>query len=249
MLVFLPPLAYLTIGERLDRFGWAAVLVIVAGIVFLQLQRFDRTAAGALGRSLATPAISLALLAALVAAGYTVWDKRAVQLLSPVTYFAAYTVLVGIGYGLLLRRQVAGAEARAEWRRHWRPILEVAVLNSASYLLALAALRTGKASLVIALRQLSIPAGACLGWWLLGKTLPPPRRLGSPWWSLAACCCRWRAEAGQASPGRRLRGYVVAHQGLARGVDVGRRHGPPRRRLEIDQPCCGQSATTLESVR
>lgn len=119
-----------------------------------------------------------AILAALVAACYTVWDKRAVQTLSPLTYFTAYTVLVGAAYVMMLRRSVPAAALRDAWRLEWKVSAQVAVLNTASYMLALTALQTGKASYVIALRQSSIAAGAMLGWWLLRETVPASRRVG-----------------------------------------------------------------------
>jgi uncharacterized membrane protein len=168
VLLFLPPLAFMWIGERLDAAGWAAILLIVAGIGLLQMPVHAV-------RGLAT---AYALLAAFVAACYTIWDKRAVQVLSPLLYFATYTVIVGIAYGLLVYRSGGGAGVRDAWRQHRTTIVLVAVLNSSSYLLALAALQTGKASYVIALRQLSIAGGALLGWWLLNEPVPAWRRAG-----------------------------------------------------------------------
>jgi drug/metabolite transporter (DMT)-like permease len=178
ILAFLPPLAYVTVGERLDAVGWMGLAAIVAGIACVQLPSFDAGAVRAWGRSLRAPATAYALFAALVAACYTVWDKRAVQVLSPLSYFAAYTVLVAAVYGAVLRAQAPAGALGGAWRAHRGPIVQIAVLNSGSYLLALAALQTGKASYVIALRQLSIAAGALLGWRLLGEVLAPPRRVG-----------------------------------------------------------------------
>jgi len=119
-------------------------------------------------------AVIACLLAAFAAACYTVWDKRAVTLLPPLTYFAAYTVLVGIAYAALLDRR----DVERAWREERATIVQVAVLNSGSYMLALLALQTGKASYVIALRQLSIAGGAVLGAWLLGEILPRRRQVG-----------------------------------------------------------------------
>ena len=167
MLVFLPPLAFLTLGERLDATGWIAIALIVAGIGVMQGRALPRG-----------PAMIYALLAALVAAGYTAWDKRAVQLLPPLTYFAAYTVLVGMAYAAVLQQSSSAGAAAAVWRDARPTIVLVALLNSGSYLLALFALQDGKASYVIALRQLSIAGGALLGGWLLHETIPPRRQAG-----------------------------------------------------------------------
>lgn len=168
MLMFLPPLAFLTIGESLQPLGWAAIIVIVTGIVALRGN----------GSALSAAATSYALLAALTAACYTIWDKHAIQILSPLSYYAAYTVIVGIAYGLVLLRTAESAELRTVWRSDWKVITQVGALNSGSYLLTLAALQTGQASYVIAIRQLSIAVGALLGWRLLGEPLPPLKRTG-----------------------------------------------------------------------
>jgi len=178
MLVFVPPFAAFAIGERLDPAGRVAIAIIVAGIVLLPARGFGAAAIREYGRAVAAPATLFSLGAALFAACYTVWDKQAVQVLSPLGYFAGYTVLLGVVYaGLLLRSLSPSGIARA-WRAHRGATLQIAALNSASYLLALVALQGGKASYVIALRQLSIAGGALLGHWLLGEELPGPRVAG-----------------------------------------------------------------------
>jgi drug/metabolite transporter (DMT)-like permease len=167
MLAFVPPLAFVVFGERLDAMGWFAIAIIVGGIALLHGRAVSRT-----------PAPLFALLAALAAAAYTVWDKRAVQVLSPLTYFAAYTVLVGVAYAGVIRRWAPRGAALHAWRSERGAIVAVALLNSASYLLVLIALQEGKASYVIALRQLSIAAGALLGAGFLHEVIPTRRRVG-----------------------------------------------------------------------
>ena len=88
------------------------------------------------------------------------------------------TVMLGLAYGGALPALVKTDLLFREWRIHRRVILLVATLNIGSYLLTLTALRTGQASYVIALRQLSIAAGALLGWRLLREAVPAPRRVG-----------------------------------------------------------------------
>ena len=176
MLLFLPPLAFLTIGERLSVLGWTALTLIVAGIAMLQIPSFSVATLVKFGDQIHPSATAYALLAAFVAACYTVWDKRAIQVLSPLTYFAAYTVILGIVYALVLALMTRAQSLSKVWRGEWKIITQVAVLNIGSYLLALVALQTGQASYVIALRQLSIAVGAILGWRLLGESFPQPRR-------------------------------------------------------------------------
>lgn len=178
MLLFLPPLAFLTIGERLSVLGWTALTLIVAGIAMLQIPSFSLASLVRFGGEIHSTATAYALLAAFVAACYTVWDKRAIQVLSPLTYFAAYTVILGIVYAFVLPLMTRAQTLSKVWRGEWKIITQIAVLNTGSYLLALIALQTGQASYVIALRQLSIAVGAMLGWRLLGESFPQPRRAG-----------------------------------------------------------------------
>jgi drug/metabolite transporter (DMT)-like permease len=180
MLGFLPPLAYITIGERLTPLGWAAIGAILVGIYFLQF--WNRSTL----RALFSPAIVFALAAGLVAAGYTIWDKRAVQIMSPATYFGAYTVILGVAYGLLLIPSFHSRAAHAIWSREWANIVQIGLFNSGSYLLTLAALRDDGASHVLAVRQLSIAIGALMGWRWLGESLPGHRVVGVV---LIACGC------------------------------------------------------------
>ena len=168
MLVFLPPLAYIAIGETLNTLGGIAIGTIVLGICVLQFRSREFVA------TLTTPASMLALAAGLVAAGYTIWDKHAVQTMAPITYFGAYTVMLGIAYAPFLRPTAA----RAIWRNEWRNVLQIGLFNSGSYLLTLVALQSGGASKVIAVRQLSIAVGALLGWRWLGEAMSRPRAAG-----------------------------------------------------------------------
>jgi len=170
ILLLLPIAGFLTFGERLSPLGGAGLGLIVAGIA-LQLgrARADGAAAG------------LALAAGAVAAGYTLWDKGAVQRVSPPAYFAAYSVLIGLAYGAYIRRRHGAEEAASSWRVHRSTILAVGLANTVAYLLVLFALRSGVSSYVIGLRQASIVFGAFLGWRVLGER---PSRAG--WLGIAA---------------------------------------------------------------
>jgi drug/metabolite transporter (DMT)-like permease len=176
MLVFLPPLAFVAIGERIDGRGAAAVSVILVGLIAAHWSAPsgpDHTEPARSGHG-----IGFALLAALAASGYTLWDKQAVQRLSPLTYFAAYTILVGAAYGVVLRRSEGRGRMLSTLRERWPVIVQVALGNSASYLLALMALRTGNATYVIAGRQLSIVIGGFLGAYVLDEAISRTRACG-----------------------------------------------------------------------
>ena len=177
-LLFLPLLGFLVFDERLSIVGVVALALIVAGIVAIQLPRLSWSAVASFSTHLRSPGVMFAILAAAATAAYTVWDKRAVNAMPAFLYFYAYTLVVALVYvGFLLRR--GGAEPlRAEWRdRRW-PIVQVGVLNTATYMLVLIALRAGTSSYVIGVRQLSIVWGVFLGHRLLGESLEAPRRLG-----------------------------------------------------------------------
>ncbi|MGQ0647278.1 MAG: EamA family transporter [Gemmatimonadaceae bacterium] len=185
-LAFLPVIGAVTLGERITLPAGLALGGIVAGILVLQLQELSAAALGSLGRSLTTRATGYALLAALTAALYTIWDKLAIREMSPFAYMYLYTALVAVVYGTWVMRRVTPEERREVWRSHGRAIVGIGVLNTASYLLTLLALRQDTSSLVIGLRQLSIVFGVLLGVRLLRERLSTPRLVGV---SLIAAGC------------------------------------------------------------
>jgi uncharacterized membrane protein len=177
MLAALPLAGFLAIGETVDAMGAAGIAVMVVGVASLPLRSFGADGVRAYGRAIPAPATRLSLLAGVVAAGSAIWDKRSVQVLSPLAYLAAYSGVVGLVNALVLRQSGLSA-AVLEWRKSWRTILLVAALGSGSSWLALAALQTENASYVIALRQISVAVGAALGARWLGEALAPPAVTG-----------------------------------------------------------------------
>ena len=129
----------MTLSERLKPAGWVAIATIVFGIGVLQFWKRD------LRHAFVTPAIAFGVASAFVTATNTIWDKLAVQSMVPVTYFGAYTVLVGISYVPFLRP----GTSKHVWNNQWRDIVQIGFFNSGSYLLALLALQSGAASHVI----------------------------------------------------------------------------------------------------
>ena len=178
ILLFLPLLAFVTVGERVSATGACALALIVCGIVALQLPSLEWRALSSLGPRLRTPATTFALLVAFAAACYTLWDKHAVQRVPAFAYIYLYTAITAIAYGAFIWRRYPRTEIAAQWRAHRWPILQVGFLNITSYLLVLVALRTGTSSYVIGLRQLSIAFGVLLGWWLLREQVSVPKRVG-----------------------------------------------------------------------
>jgi uncharacterized membrane protein len=179
ILLFVPMLGFLAFNERLDVRGTLAIVLILIGIGVLSLEELRWSEVRLLVRRMMTNAgTGFALLAAAAAAGYTIWDKRAVNIFTPFTYFYAYTVIVALVYGMYLLRYHGMSALRAELAAHAWPIAQVGFLNTITYLLVLIALRDGVSSYVVAIRQLSIAFGALLGWRLLGEQFGAPRRVG-----------------------------------------------------------------------
>ena len=177
-LLFLPLLAYLFIGERIDWIGGSAILLIAVGLFVLQLPVFNLREIGLVLAKFKSAATLLALAAAFMVACYTLWDKHSINYLPPFVYFYAYTALVGITYAVFMLIKTPWGDLKGEWRGHKFAIVQVGFFNTFSYLLILFSLRTGKASYVIALRQLSIAFGVLLGWKVLREPFPRPKAVG-----------------------------------------------------------------------
>ena len=178
LLLFVPVLGHAFLGERLSGLDALGIAAVGVGIVVLQLPALTPRDVRAFAVRLARPATTFALLAAVAAAGHAVWDRRVVQVLPAFTYFYAYTAVIAAVYGaVLLRTRPTGAIV-AELVEKRGALVQVALGNSASYLLVLLALRTDTSSHVIAVRQVSIAIAAVLGWRLLGEAFGAARRLG-----------------------------------------------------------------------
>lgn len=179
VLLFVPVLGYFVFGERLHAIGLTAVASILVGIVVMQLPALGWRAVRDLGKHIGGSSATLfAIVAAAAAAGYTIWDKRAVKSIAPFTYFYTYTAVVGAAYGVYITRAYSREAIRDEWRAHAWPIVQVAFFNTVTYVLVLFALRDGVSSYVVAIRQLSVAFGALLGQRLLGERITPAKRLG-----------------------------------------------------------------------
>lgn len=183
--LFLPAAGALVFGERLNVRGWVSLGLIMSGITLLPLPRLDRQSFLDLGRHLRDGATVLALLAAAATAGYTIWDKYAIQRFDTTLYFAGYSILLAVWFVGVLAR-APRLEVRRQARAHRTAILWIGVCLAVSYLLVLFALRDGISTQVLAVRQLSIPIGVMLGWRLLREPLTVTRALGAV--SITAGC-------------------------------------------------------------
>jgi uncharacterized membrane protein len=89
-----------------------------------------------------------------------------------------YTFIVAVGYAAWLKARVPRQEVARTWRAWWPSISAIGLMNTASYLLILLALRTGVTSYVLGMRQLSIAGGVALGWRYLREPMTTGRTVG-----------------------------------------------------------------------
>jgi drug/metabolite transporter (DMT)-like permease len=173
--LFLPFIAYCFIGETINATGIVAVVLVTVGVFAI---RFDAIRSEGIAGLLKSPGTGYALLAALTVALYTVWDKVAVENLHPFLYFCAYSAVVAVFYAVLTFTRFDRDDIRKEWQSNRVGILQVAVLNTFTYVLVLIALGMSKATYIGALRQLSLVVGTFFGWRLLHEPISASRMVG-----------------------------------------------------------------------
>lgn len=173
--LFLPFLGFILLGERLDWIGTLSIILITVAVLMIQMEAFSKDEARKIYRQMTRPGIIFALLAAFMVASYTIWDKLAVTQLQPFLYFYGYTAVASLFYAILLAARYSKIEIHQEWQENKKSILAVALLNTFTYLLVLAALSVSKVTYVGALRQLSLVIGIFLGWKYLQESLTNPK--------------------------------------------------------------------------
>lgn len=82
-----------------------------------------------------SPATGYALRAAAATAGYTVWDKRAINAVPAFTYLYSYPFLSAGAYAAFVLQRHGRAAPAQEWATRRWPIVQVGVLNTVAYLL------------------------------------------------------------------------------------------------------------------
>ncbi|MCB0280775.1 MAG: EamA family transporter, partial [Calditrichaeota bacterium] len=141
-ILFLPVLAYFTIGETIDLTGFVAIVLIVLAVLIIHLRSLSRSGLQSLFHQLHNKGTVFALLAALTVAGYTLWDKIAIRSMQPFLYFYLYTVLITIVYSSFTILFFRRSEIKSEWQRNKSAIIQVGFFNSFTYILVLIALTT-----------------------------------------------------------------------------------------------------------
>ena len=164
----IPLAAVIFLGERTSLTAGFGIALVVLGVYAINIE------AGGLGdlvrplRALNRPATRIALLTGALIATYSLWDKAALDDLSPLTL----NQFAMAGHALILAPialRHGGRAVRHEWRERRGSILAAGVLAPLAYVLVLVALTTSRISYVAPVREVGIVIGAMLGVMLLGE--------------------------------------------------------------------------------
>lgn len=158
------------LGESLSVAAGVGIALLCAGVLGMT---------GGIPRGSSARGVSLALLNAVVIAGYTMIDGAGVRRSgSPASYTLWLCLLTGVPFAVwVLRARRAAFTAYAA--RHWFVGLVGGVGTLASYGLALWAMTRAPIALVAALRETSILAAMMISVWLLGERVGLARILAA----------------------------------------------------------------------
>ncbi len=167
-LSLIPVGAALFLDESIS--GWAVlgIVMILAGVYAVHVEPDTWRDVSAPLRTLNGPAGRTALLTGALIATYSLWDKNALDELSPVVlnqFAMTGHALITTTTALLL----SPVALRREWRSRTGSIIAAGVLIQLAYLLVLAALETSLVSYVAPSREVGIVFGAALGVVFLGE--------------------------------------------------------------------------------
>lgn len=175
-------------GEQLSLLYGVGVVMIIAGIFLLPMQRFG----GINWRNYWNLTCLFALFAACGTAGYSMLDDTALRVLrstpgipyGKVELTLMYTVLSALCSSAwlavyVLARRIDRAELRHTLQNGMWEIFGIGVVIYAAYTLVLIAMNYAtNVSYVVTFRQLSIPLGAALGMVILDEPRYPPKMAG-----------------------------------------------------------------------
>ena len=167
-LALIPLAAALLLDESISLVAVLGIGMIVVGVYSLHIEPHALRDLAAPLRALNGPAGRTAVLTGVLIATYSLWDKNALDELSPVilNQFAM------TGHALITTAVAVTRnpdDLRWEWRARARSIVAAGVLIQLAYLLVLAALETSRVSYIAPSREVGIVFGAALGVVFLGE--------------------------------------------------------------------------------
>ena len=169
-LALIPLAAALLLNESISTVALIGIALIALGVYALHIEPHAMRDLAAPFRALNGPAGRTAVITGVLIATYSLWDKNALDELSPVILNQfAMTGHALITTTVAMRGNPDGL--RAEWRTHAWSIVAAGVLIQLAYLLILAALETSRVSYIAPSREVGIVFGAALGVLFLGEGL------------------------------------------------------------------------------
>lgn len=161
----------LAFDEALSPLAWAGVLGVCCGVLALGLSR----------HAMDSPrAVAFALGNAIIIAAYTLIDGFGVRASgNPLAYIAAFFLLNGLPFGLLVLGRRGLATAWPYARRRAPVALAGAAASMGAYGIALWAMTRAPVASVAALRETSVLFAALIGSWMLKEAFTPRRALGT----------------------------------------------------------------------
>jgi drug/metabolite transporter (DMT)-like permease len=174
----IPLAAVLLLDERASVAAAFGIAIVVAGIYVINIEGRSLHDLTQPLRALNRPAIRVAFLTGALIASYSLWDKTALDHLSPVTLNQ-----FGLAGWLLFLAPLAlrgrAAPIHSEWRERGGSILAAGLLAPLGYVMVLAALTTSRISYIAPAREMGIVLSALLGVLFLGEGYGAWRILGS----------------------------------------------------------------------
>jgi drug/metabolite transporter (DMT)-like permease len=154
--------AVLLLGEHVSPIAAGGIALVVLGIYAISYGEIGSQRVLHPLRMLARPETRWALLMGLFIAGYSLWDKVALDHLPPVTLTQAAMVGHVVFLAPLALRN-GGVHLRREWAQNRRSVLAAAPLLPLGFILVLSALTVSRVSYVAPAREVGIVLGAALG--------------------------------------------------------------------------------------
>ena len=167
-LTLIPIGAAVLLDEHISTVAVVGIVMIATGVYALHIQPHAIRDIAAPLRVLNQPAGRTALVTGVLIASYSLWDKNALDELSPVVL----NQFAMTGHALITTTAAARVNpggVRWEWRSHGWSIVAAGVLIQLAYLLVLLALQTSRVGYIAPSREVGIVFGAALGVVLLGE--------------------------------------------------------------------------------
>jgi drug/metabolite transporter (DMT)-like permease len=162
-MIYVPIWGVLLLGERLSLIGIAGILLVIAGTMLVQMQRFTFSELARPFRDLRSPAVRAALSAGFIYSIGSITEKTGVRNYSPLyfTYFLVLTMLLMMSLNLV--RPKYRPLVLEELRENWRPILCSGPIVMASFLTFRYGLNLSPVGYAVPVRQVSIMVGVVIG--------------------------------------------------------------------------------------